>query len=74
MATACREECETDWGLAIGPFPSDADAQPSGELHLALASSAGVKTVQTTFAGHPSIRRPRSAKQALNLLRLALIR
>jgi nicotinamide-nucleotide amidase len=74
MATACREECETDWGLAIGPFPSEADAQPSGELHLALASSAGVKTVQTTFAGHPTIRRPRSAKQALNLLRLALIR
>ncbi|HEY5313055.1 MAG TPA: CinA family nicotinamide mononucleotide deamidase-related protein [Pirellulales bacterium] len=74
MASACRQECETDWGLAIGPFPSDADAQRSGELHLALASRAGVKTVQTTFAGHPTIRRPRSAKQALNLLRLALIK
>lgn len=72
MATACREQCETDWGLAVGPFPDE--TQPAGALHLALASSSGVRSIETTFAGHPSIRRPRSAKQALNLLRLELVK
>lgn len=83
MAVSCREQFGTDWGLAVGPFPHDVDAAShrvipaedrSSELHLALASDAGVRTVQTTFAGHPAIRRPRAAKQALNLLRLGLLK
>jgi nicotinamide-nucleotide amidase len=74
MASACREQFAADWGLAVGPFPRPGDDGAPGDLHLALASTAGVRTASTTLAGHPAILRPRAAKQALNLLRLELIR
>ncbi|HEX4148857.1 MAG TPA: CinA family nicotinamide mononucleotide deamidase-related protein [Pirellulales bacterium] len=74
MANYCRRQFGADWGLAVGPFPGDSEDQPPLSVHLALASSAGVKTASTLFTGHPAILRPRAGKQALNLARLALIR
>lgn len=71
MADGCRRDFETDYALAIGPFPAEpAGARP--ELHLALAELAGVRTEAVSFGGHPDIVRARSAKQALDYLRLAL--
>jgi hypothetical protein len=45
----------------------------SGTLHVALASGDNVRVKGFPIATHPSITKARSAKQALNMLRLALI-
>ena len=45
----------------------------SGTLHVALASGDNVRVKSFPIATHPSITKTRSAKQALNMLRLALL-
>jgi nicotinamide-nucleotide amidase len=73
MASHNRESFESDYSLAIGPFPaSDSSASVPGSLHFALASSSGIIAKSSPFAGHPDILRPRAVKQALDLLRLEL--
>ncbi|MGH7140742.1 MAG: CinA family nicotinamide mononucleotide deamidase-related protein [Pirellulales bacterium] len=88
MAVAGRELANADYGLAIGKFPPcgagvpPAAAMQAEHLHhneaahysLALASSDGVMTRSSPFAAHPAVLKPRAAKQALNLLRLQLIK
>jgi nicotinamide-nucleotide amidase len=67
-AAGARHICEkydADWGLA---------AIASGELHVALASADNVRMKQFPLASHSAIRRAWSAKHALNVLRLALLR
>ena len=75
MASAVRAHFGTDWGLAVGEFPSrEAEVPGSGEFCLALASDGQVESKMRRFAGHPDILLERSAKQALDLLRLRLLR
>jgi nicotinamide-nucleotide amidase len=74
MAETCRARFASDFGLSVGPFP---EAGRGSELdapayYFALASAAGTATHSSTLASHPSIWKPRAAKQALNLLRLSL--
>ena len=45
----------------------------SGTLHVALASGDNVRVKSFPIASHPAITKARSAKQALNMLRLALL-
>ena len=71
MAKMARAEFEADYGLAVSDFPDHDD--DSGQFHLALASTSGVESVARRFAGHPEMLRERSAKQALDLLRLTLL-
>ncbi|WP_425616501.1 CinA family nicotinamide mononucleotide deamidase-related protein [Anatilimnocola sp. NA78] len=73
VAQAARERFESDFALVIGPFPPvvDKTAEP-GNVTLAVACPTGVITRQVPFTGHPDILKPRAAKQALNLLRLAI--
>jgi nicotinamide-nucleotide amidase len=84
MATAVRDKSATDFGLGIAAFPATGNPVPTattisqgvdmaGVLHVALASSDGVRTKAFPIATHPSITKVRSAKQALNLVRLALL-
>jgi nicotinamide-nucleotide amidase len=69
-----RAVAKTDLALSIGPFPqADSPTTTPGEIHFALARSAGVLVKSSAFAGHPEILKPRAAKQALNLLRLELL-
>jgi len=56
----------TDWVLAVGPYPEDYEEQV---VHLGLATKTSVVTKPITFAGHPSILKDRTAKQALDWLR-----
>jgi hypothetical protein len=49
------------------------DVDMAGVLHVALATADGVRAKAFPIATHPSITKVRSAKQALNLVRLALI-
>lgn len=70
MAGGCRGDFDSDYALAIGPFPSaePASTRP-GQLHLAVADRERVVHQAVGFGGHPEIVRARSAKQALAFLR-----
>ncbi len=70
-ATESRSRYGVDFALAIGPAPQAAAAT---EVPMALATAEGVISKAASLAGHPSILKPRTAKQALNLLRLHLLR
>ncbi len=79
LASQCRERFGSDYALAIGAFPpleasgQDDASQPAPEYFFALATPSKVTVRSSTLASHPSIWKPRAAKQALNLLRLQLI-
>ncbi len=67
-ASACRERFSTDYALAVGPFPA-AELDASGkanEYYFALATADKVICRTGTLISHPSIWKPRAAKQALN--------
>jgi nicotinamide-nucleotide amidase len=74
VAQAARERFGSDFALVIGPFPGPAsDSSNPGEVVIGVAGPTGVTTRGIPFTGHPDILKPRAAKQALNLLRLAII-
>jgi nicotinamide-nucleotide amidase len=74
LAITCRDQFAADLGLAIGPFPMfDSQAAEPEKFSVALATPTGVPVRASTFAGHPSILKPRAAKMALNLVRLYLL-
>lgn len=74
MASAMRRHSGTDFALAVGPFPAfDPLAAEPERVWFALATPEGTSQASSPFAGHPSILKPRAAKQALNFLRLKLI-
>lgn len=75
MAAAGRERAGADYGLAVGKLPAfDAQACEPESYYFALAWRDGVTTRSSHFAAHPAILKPRAGKQALNLLRLHLMR
>ena len=74
MAIACREQFQTDFGLAVGPLPSVSDAGEARQVHFALASAAGVQTFHVSSGIHPDIVGDYCAKHAINLVRLALLK
>lgn len=75
MARRCRDEYHSDYALALGPFPKVRDDEsPPGKVHFALAGPTGVVTKSSLYAAHPDIRTLLAVKQALNLLRLTLMR
>lgn len=67
VAQAARERFAADFALAIGPLP-----EVGGNLLVAIAGPPGVVVREIAYTGHPDILQPRAAKQALNLLRLAI--
>ncbi|MGD9646052.1 MAG: CinA family nicotinamide mononucleotide deamidase-related protein [Pirellulales bacterium] len=75
MAARGRVRFGTDLALATSAVPRldklDADGP---RIYFALASSQGVIVRSTRYAAHPSILRVRAARQALNMVRLALLR
>jgi competence/damage-inducible protein CinA-like protein len=83
MARAARQITGAEYGLGIAAFPTSGVEVPTaatahnidmnGTLHVALASDDNVRMKSFPIATHPSITKIRSAKQALNMLRLALL-
>jgi nicotinamide-nucleotide amidase len=79
MALSIRVRTGADYGLAVGGLPLAAvdqlraGGELDGTLHIALAIGENVRVKGYPLSGHPAIVRTRAAKQALNLLRLALI-
>jgi nicotinamide-nucleotide amidase len=78
--TMARVICEltgTTYGLAIAALPPDtrytADKEIEGTLQIALATGDNVRVKECPLAAHPALVRVRAAKQALNMLRLAIL-
>jgi nicotinamide-nucleotide amidase len=71
MAERTRESAQADIGLAIAAFPPELDG-PQAHVHVALAMPKQTRKLRFPCAAHPAIVRSRTAKQALNALRLAL--
>jgi nicotinamide-nucleotide amidase len=75
LAKEARQAFGADIGLALSDFPrTDANPAPRSEIHVAVAGSQGAVTASFPFTGHPEILYPRAAKQALNFLRLLLVK
>jgi nicotinamide-nucleotide amidase len=77
MAAVCRERFQSDYALAITQYPRIDPAAVMANApvaFLALADADGVRTHEFNLGGNPAILRSRTAKSALNLLRLRLLR
>ncbi|HEY2881989.1 MAG TPA: CinA family nicotinamide mononucleotide deamidase-related protein [Pirellulales bacterium] len=75
MAKACRQRFAADYGLSVGPLPElNPPAAQLPLLYLAVAGPNGVTVKSFPYTGHPDILKARGGKQALNLLRLTLLR
>jgi nicotinamide-nucleotide amidase len=77
MARVVRELTGATYGLAIAALPVDESPGPGtereGTLQMALAAGDNVRVKGFPLSGHPAIVRTRAAKQALNMLRLAIL-
>lgn len=74
LAARCRTTYQTDYALALGPFPTFAPSSPvPPSVALAVADSATVHGHGTAYAGHPDILLARTVKETLNFLRLILL-
>lgn len=75
LAQEARVAMGADLGLALSEFPnSDSSAFAPGEIHVAIVGLGGEQTASFPFTGHPEILQPRAIKQALNFLRLQLLK
>jgi hypothetical protein len=75
MAAACRTRFGSDYALSVGPFPkTDTAAAEPKPFFFALATAEGVGTKSVPFAAHPALLKILSAKQALNMVRLAMMK
>jgi nicotinamide-nucleotide amidase len=74
MAQACRTRLGADYGLAVGERASALPDPEPPNLYFAVAGPQGVTVKSAPYAGHPDLLKTRGAKQALNLLRLTLLR
>lgn len=75
LAVACRERTGADVALATSAVPMvDPRASAPPRYHIAVARASGVTSKAATFAGHPDILKDRGGKDALNFLRLELMK
>jgi nicotinamide-nucleotide amidase len=76
MAAATRERFQSDFALAVSQYPVlDPNALMSSAptAYLALADRETVESHPINLGGNPAILRSRTAKSAMNLLRLRLL-
>lgn len=71
MAEGVRRLSGADFGLGIAAFPPDVDAADA-RVHVSIAAPDRTRRLRFGCSTHPAIRRARTAKQALNALRLVL--
>ncbi len=76
LAVACRLRFGSEVALATSAVPDGEAETNSGPptFHIAIAHADGVMAKAATYAGHPDILKDRGGKDALNLLRLWLLR
>jgi len=71
LAERIRSSTSADIGLAIAGYPPEKQG-PESYVAMAIALPERTKKLRFPCAAHPAIVRPRTAKQALNALRLLL--
>ncbi len=71
-AEAVRRLAGADFGLGVAAFPPKVDARDA-RVCVSIATPERMRRLRFGCASHPTIRRARTAKQALNALRLVLI-
>lgn len=77
MARRCRERFQADYALAVTQYPKldpDRAMTESSVAYVALADADQVKARAINLGGNPAILRTRTAKAALNMLRLRLLK
>ena len=77
MARHCRERFQTDFALSVTQYPKLDPARAMTEssvAYFALADASQVTSEEINLGGNPAILRTRTAKAALNMLRLRLLR
>lgn len=72
LAEAVCEQSAADIGLGLSAFPPDRN-DPNAHVYAAVATSEGTRKTRFACASHPAIVRARTAKQAMNFLRLILL-
>jgi nicotinamide-nucleotide amidase len=72
MAEGVRRLAGADFGLGIAAWPPEPDA-PDARVHVSIAGPDRTRRLRFGCSTHPAIRRARTAKQALNALRLVLL-
>ena len=74
LARQARAKFDADFAISVGPLP-EREAQPdAAKVYLGLATATEEVVVGRRLVGHPDILVPLTAKQALNELRLYLLR
>ena len=76
IAKGCRQRFGTNFALAVSEWPAfdpDDPLAPVPASFVALAGPKGAKVEQVQHFGDPDIAKSRTAKVAMNLLRLHLI-
>ena len=73
LAACVRKQTGADYGIALGEFP-DNDGDPNAKVYIGVSTPADTFAAGRRFAGHPDILRERAAKQALDVLRLRLLK
>jgi len=72
MAEAVREQSRADMGLAVAAYPP-APFTADSRVWVAFATADGTRDKAFGCASHPAILQSRTAKQALNFVRLFLL-
>lgn len=73
MAEAIRSDASADWGLSVAAYPPD-PSSAEARTSIAISSANGTQIFRFGCASHPAILQARTAKQALNALRLELLK
>lgn len=77
MARRCRERFQTDYALAVTQYPKLDPERAMTDVSVAwfaLADAEAVSAEEINLGGNPAILRTRTAKAALNMLRLRLLK
>jgi nicotinamide-nucleotide amidase len=70
-AEAARAAFAADYGVGVAAYPPQPDS-PTARVCISVASAERTRRFRFGCATHPAIRQSRTAKQALNVLRLIL--
>lgn len=73
LAESAQRQFGSDFAVGIAAFPAETE-NPNAHVHVSLATPNGVRKLRFPCASHPAIKISRTAKQALNALRLTLLK
>jgi nicotinamide-nucleotide amidase len=71
-AEGVRRLTEAEYAIGVAAFPDHPD-RPDAHVYVSIATPERTRRMRFGCAAHPAIRQARTAKQALNALRLILL-